>query len=476
MSQPGGTRSTHPSNRPGRAPQRGAVLLGLSGGLLVVAAGLTGGYYVLGARGEARAATVSSGEPGKQGSAVEKPRASSSDAMNKLLSRTVELKTASGNVKTTWGELGVEVDPDEVKINAIASEADIKALAAKGSLPIRIDREKAIAALLQIKSKHDAAPVNAFLDLEGRKIHDDRPGQGLDVWGSLPRLTAAARQAAPTVDLVTVPVPAAVTKASLGIDDISHVLGHYETKFSVADKDRNFNLKLAASKVNGYVMKPGEEWSFNDTVGERSQKMGYKVAHVITAGEMVDGLAGGTCQISTTLFGAAFFAGLDIVKTTNHSRPSVYTPLGFDATVVWPNTDLKLKNPYDFPVALRYVVANGEAKVEVLGKERPWDKIVFEREVLESTPFSSEERLDAEMPIGQTSLDQEGFDGYKLERFRRFYKDGKQVKSNKWVVTYKPVTEYIRRGTNPDPNAKMPEKKESHGPKAPKDEKFSMAQ
>ena len=72
--------------------------------------------------------------------------------------------------------------------------------------------------------------------------------------------------------------------------------------------------------------------------------------------------------------------------------------------------------------------------------------------------------------------DQEGFDGYKLERFRKFYKDGKVVKSNKWVVTYKPVTEYIRRGTNPDPNAKMPEIPEAHGPKAPKDEKFKMEQ
>ena len=146
------------------------------------------------------------------------------------------------------------------------------------------------------------------------------------------------------------------------------------------------------------MLKPGEEWSFNATVGERSEKEGYKVAHVITAGEMVDGLAGGTCQISTTLFGAAFFAGLDIVKTINHSRPSAYTPLGFDATVVWPNTDLKLKNPYEFPVVIHYRVANGEALVEILGKPRPYDKIVFERKILESTPYSTEERLDDEMP------------------------------------------------------------------------------
>jgi vancomycin resistance protein YoaR len=460
---PGGTRS--------RKPNHGAVLLGLAGGMLVVAAGFTGGYYVLGSKSEARAATMPAAKEAPDANV-----ASNADAITAFLAKRVDVHTASGVTHLTWAELGVELDPDEAKRSPVRSEADIATLGAKGSLPVRVDREKAIAALMALKNKFDRAPINAYLDLEARLIHDDKPGLGLDVFGSVTRIAGAARQAAPKLELLSVAMPSTVTKATLGIDDISQVLGHYETKFPVTDRDRNYNLKLAASKVNGYVMKPGEEWSFNDVVGERSQKMGYKIAHVITAGEMVDGLAGGTCQISTTLFGAAFFAGLDIVKTTNHSRPSAYTPLGFDATVVWPNTDLKLKNPYDFPVALRYVVANGVAKVEVLGKGRPWDKIVFEREVIEESPYSTEERLDDEMPLDQTSIDQAGFNGYKLERFRRFYSKGKLVKTNKWTVNYKPVTEYIRRGTNPDPEAKMPEVKEPHGPKPPKSDKFSMAQ
>jgi vancomycin resistance protein YoaR len=257
-------------------------------------------------------------------------------------------------------------------------------------------------------------------------------------------------------------------------------MGHYMTRFPVTDRDRNFNLKLAASKINGTVMKPHEEWSFNKQVGERSEKEGYKIAHVITAGEMVDGLAGGTCQISTTVFGAAFFAGLDIPKTTNHSRPSVYTPLGFDATVVWPDTDLVLKNPYEFPVVIHYRVANGEALVEILGKERPWGKIVFARHIEEETPYPTEERLDEDMPDGVTMLDQGGFNGYKLKRFRRFFmkegKQWKQVKENKWTVSYKPVTEYVRRGTSKDPKAEMPKEKEIHSPKIPADDDFEMFQ
>ena len=453
--------------RSARPAQHGAVLLGLAGGMLVVAGGLVGGYFIMNKNSVARAATApveSKQEPTATAAPVK--------SFDELLTHEVDLKTATGIVRLKWSELGVEIDPDEVK----RASGNADALAKTASLPVRVNREAAIKALTLLKAKTDRAPINAYLDLEARTINDDRDGVVLDLWGSIPRIATAARSNAATLELATIAVPATVTKAGLGIDDISNVLGHYVTKFSVSDRDRNFNLKLAASKLNGVVLKPNEEFSFNATVGERSQRMGYKVAHVITAGEMVDGLAGGTCQISTTLFGAAFFGGIDIVKTINHSRPSAYTPLGFDATVVWPDVDLKLKNTYDFPVVIRFVVANGESKVEILGKKRPYDKVVFERKVIEESPFSTEERLDEEMPMDSTLIDQAGFNGYKIERLRKFYKNGKVVKTNKWTLNYKPVTEYIRRGVNPDPTAKAPEEKPHHGPQVPKSDTYSMAQ
>jgi vancomycin resistance protein YoaR len=459
------------SNRPGqRGSGNPAILFGLAGTLLVAAGGLAGGYYVVSTRSEARAATRPS-TPKTDGARA--TNASPTPALEALLEKSVEVKTGSATVKRTWAELGVEIDPGELGRAPINSDNDLKTLAAKGSIPVRLDRDKAIKALLDLKAHYDRGAIDAYLDLEERKIFDDSPGQGIDVWASLQRIETAARQATSSIELVSIAVPARITKQGLGIDDISNVMGVYETKFAVADKDRNFNLKLAASHINGAVLKPGEEWSFNGTVGERSQATGYKVAHVITAGEMVDGLAGGTCQISTTLFGASFFAGLDIVKTTNHSRPSAYTPLAFDATVVWPNTDLVLKNPYDFPVAILYRVANGIAHVEILGKKRPYTKVEFVREVLEETPYNTEERLDEEMPEGLTMLDQQGFNGYKIKRYRRFYQGKKMVKENKWVVQYKPVVEYVRRGTNPDPATPVPKEKDLHPLKAPKPEDFN---
>jgi vancomycin resistance protein YoaR len=448
-----------------------SILFGSAAAMAVVAGGLVVAYLALPDGGKVAAVAVA--EP-KFGSATPKPDIT---ALTAQLGRTVTLRAGSAAAQLKWSDLGVEVDPDELlRVGTVATAADVAKLAAAGSVPLRVNRAKAVRALTTMKAHHDQSPIDAYLDLEARSIEPDRPGQGIDVYASIGRIEAAAREAAPTIELVSVAMPARVSKQDLRIDDISHVMGHYMTRFSVADRERNFNLKLAASKINGTVLQPDEEWSFNGRVGERSEKEGYKVAHVITAGEMVDGLAGGTCQISTTLFGAAFFAGLEIPKTTNHSRPSVYTPVGFDATVVWPNTDLVIKNPYPFPVALHYRVANGEAVVEILGKQRPFDKVVFARKILEETPFPSEERLDDEIPEGETLTDQPGFNGYKLLRFRRFFVGKKLVREQKWTVNYKPVTEYLRRGTSQDPNAKMPVVKEPHGPQVPKHEEYSMAQ
>ena len=147
--------------------------------------------------------------------------------------------------------------------------------------------------------------------------------------------------------------------------------------------------------------------------------------------------------------------------------------LGLDSTVVYPTgniagVDLKMKNPYDFPVVIHYRVTRGEALVEILGRKRPWDKVVFEREIEEELPYEVQERPDATLPIGYISLDQPGFNGYKLMRYRKFYRGKELVKTQKWKLEYRPVKEYLRVGTNADPLAEVPaEEKTHHMPKVP---------
>jgi hypothetical protein len=136
--------------------------------------------------------------------------------------------------------------------------------------------------------------------------------------------------------------------------------------------------------------------------------------------------------------------------------------MGLDSTVVYPTVDLVMKNPYDFPVVIHYRVTRGEATVEILGKKRPYDKVVFEREVEEELPFTTQERPDEALPIGYVSLDQPGFPGWKLIRYRKFFKGNKLVKTDKWKLFYRPVTEYVRVGTNMDPLAEVPAEEKQH--------------
>lgn len=447
----------------------GSAYFGLAAALLVSGGGLVGGHFLLTNRAGVPVAEAAS----RPAPAAPQDAGAVSRAAEAFVSTPVTVAIGKNTVALPWSELGAVVDAEALPHATAVVERALRgddaenvdavraALAAAGAMPVTVDRARAAEALAKLKARFDSAPRDAVMDLEQRTIHKERPGSILDIYGSMGALAAAAQSGGDHVDLATVAMAPQVTVATLGIEDVSHVLATFETRYASNDAIRNFNLKLAASKLDGHVMRPGEEMSFNDVVGPRTEKEGYKVAGVIDAGEMVDGLAGGTCQISTTLHGAAFFAGLDIVKALPHSRPSTYATMGMDATVVYPNVDVVLKNSYDFPVAIHFRVAEGKAMVEILGKERPYDQIEFERRVIEKLDFDTVTREDDAMPIGTMTIDQYGFYGYVLEKTRKFYKDGEVVKKDKWKIRYQPVTEYVRNGVNPDPNLVPPKGEET---------------
>jgi vancomycin resistance protein YoaR len=363
------------------------------------------------------------------------------------------------------------------------------------SLPLEVDREKAVAFLSGLKDDVDRAPVDARLDLEHHTVADARPGHLLRVYESLVSLEYAARSGSSRVELSASTSDPRVKKEDLAGIDITTVLGAWETHYSAVgpDTDRTYNLKVGADHLNGHILKPHEEFSFNAVVGDRTEKEGYRVAPVISGGELIDGLAGGMCQIASTLHAAAFFAGLEIVSSTPHSRPSAYIPMGLDSTVVYPTTDLKLRNPYDFPVVMHYQVNQGAVKVELLGKERPY-RVIFEREIKTETAFGSESRRDPEAPAGQRLILQEGYPGYTLLRRRYiFAKDAvprwsgpepladllekqkkapvKPVKKEQWALHYPATSLIVARGTGPAKLKKKPAPPSHHIPAVSKNDK-----
>jgi vancomycin resistance protein YoaR len=317
-----------------------------------------------------------------------------------------------------------------------------------------LDRNAARESLMDLKEDIDRAAVDAHFDLDHHRIEAEKPGTLLKVYDAmvaLQYLAAAGLDGPRSVSLGTSSVPARVSAESLANIDISTVLGTWETHYSSVgpDTDRTYNLKVGADHLNGHILLPGAQFSFNETVGDRTEREGYRVAPVISGGELVDGLAGGMCQIASTLHAAAFFGGLDIVSSTPHSRPSAYISMGLDSTVVYPTTDLKLKNPYDFPVVMHYTVNQGSVKVELLGKARPY-RVIFEREIRAENGFGTSTRRDPSAPEGQRLTLQEGYPGYSLVRRRYVFAENALPK----IAAKETVDQALARPGSPKPISK----------------------
>ena len=158
-----------------------------------------------------------------------------------------------------------------------------------------------------------------------------------------------------------------VTTNMIGQEAFPDLLATFSTKYATSNKNRTTNLKLAASKIDGYVLLPGETFSYNAVVGERTIAAGYKEASIYENGQVVDGLGGGICQISTTLYNAALFANLEIVELYNHQFVPSYVTAGRDATVVYGVKDFKFKNSRNYALKITCSVQNGTASFQIWG-------------------------------------------------------------------------------------------------------------
>lgn len=160
-----------------------------------------------------------------------------------------------------------------------------------------------------------------------------------------------------------------VTTNMIGVEAFPDLLATFSTKYS-SNKDRTTNLRLAANKINGHVLLPGETFSYNKVVGERTIAAGYKEAAVYQNGEVVQGLGGGICQISSTLFNAVLLSNLEIVELHNHQFVPSYVTAGRDATVVYGVKDFKFKNSRKYAIKINCSVSGGVATFNIWGKKQ----------------------------------------------------------------------------------------------------------
>ena len=250
-----------------------------------------------------------------------------------------------------------------------------------------------------------------------------------------------------------VEVPFNVVAPEITTEDVSSrygVIASAVTDATGSDENRLSNLRVALSRINGYSLEPGEAFSFNDVVGERSEATGFMIARAYGDGDIIEEYGGGICQISTTLFNAVVKADLKVKERHNHSMPVAYVDKGKDAAVNWRNKDLRFTNTSEDRVYIvGYLTSDNRVKIGVYGRLlADGVTITVETETLEEMEFQTEYRSNAELEPGEERILREGKLGYTAQAYKvRWDADGNVIKRSKLCKSiYKPVSAIIEVG------------------------------
>ncbi len=245
--------------------------------------------------------------------------------------------------------------------------------------------------------------------------------------------------------IITVPE---ITTNKIGTEAFPDMLSTFSTRYDASNIPRTTNLKLAMQKLNGVVVSPGETFSYNKTLGKRTAEAGYKEAGGFAGGRVVQTLAGGICQISSTLYDAVVYANLDIVERHNHMFLAGYVGAGKDATVVYGIYDFKFKNTRKYPVMIKTSIGNGIAQISIYGiKEEVEYEVEISSKILSYISYKVVYETDNSLASGTEKVVQNGMNGCKSITYKILKLNGKQVSSTVLSTdTYDPMNKIIKRG------------------------------
>ena len=344
----------------------------------------------------------------------------------------------------TKGQAGVKIDTDKLleelkeKLKGTEKITDYITIPVTEEQPTAIDIDK-------IHEEIYKEVKDAYYTQNPLEIHPEEEGIDFDVEAAKKALEEDKEEY--EIDLkITKPK---VTTSQIGTEAFPDQLATFRTNYDGGDKDRTTNLQLACNKINGKVVMPNETFSYNKTLGARTAAAGYKNAKVYEAGQVVDGIGGGICQISTTLYNAVLRANLEIVERRNHQFVTSYVEAGMDATVVYGMTDFKFKNTRKYPVKIIASAKNGVATVSLYGiKESEEYTFSFRTVTVSTIPTSTKYIDDATLPAGTEKVKQKGANGKKTETYMTKMLNGKIVETKILSRdTYDAMQRIVLRGT-----------------------------
>lgn len=292
--------------------------------------------------------------------------------------------------------------------------------------PIDLDR---------ILAQYYIAPKDAYFDSKTQTVVDGIDGYGFDLESAKQQLSKAKFGS-------TVEIPFGPISPSLDSEYISSLLlrdelGTY-TAASSSDKDRDTNLRLACEAINGLVLNPGDVFSYNEVLGERTLARGYRPGPSYSGYATVYTVGGGICQVSSALYYCVLQAELQVIMRTNHGLMPSYMPLGLDATVSWGSIDFRFKNNSSYPIRIDASASGGKTTVTIMGTDLRAYRVELESEVVSSTEYKTTYKtMRADNSEGYKNGDYitEPYTGYDIKTYLcKYEKDGQELLSRDFIT------------------------------------------
>ena len=290
-------------------------------------------------------------------------------------------------------------------------------------------------------------PADATLDPENDySVTDSVVGVSFDKEAAQKKLDAAADGEEVSIDIIyTEPE---LSKETLEAYLFRDALGSFSTNVGGTDA-RKSNVAKAAENCNGTILMPGEQFSFNNVVGQRTIENGFAAAPSYVNGESVDEVGGGICQVSSTLYDACLYANLQIDERHCHPHPSTYIDSGFDATVSWGGPDYRFTNNTEYPIKVAASYSGGVVSCTIYGTKLKDFKVSLSSEVVATYNFETEYEDDDTLEEGEEEVSVTGITGYKVQTYRTVYDENGEViySGAESVSVYDKRNKVILRGT-----------------------------
>ena len=249
-------------------------------------------------------------------------------------------------------------------------------------------------------------------------------------------------------------IPLKITKPkktinNLGEEAFPDLLATFSTRFDGSNYNRNTNIKLAAKKVNGTVILPGEKFSFNTIVGSRTIEAGFKEGTAYVGGKVVPDVGGGVCQVSSTIYNTALLANMQIVERSNHMFTTGYVAASRDATVYYGSLDFVFKNSRKYPIKMVASANGGVCKVSIYGiKEDKEYEVIIQSKITSYINPTTIYKEDPTLEEGKEIVEQTAITGCRSEGYKILKLNGKIVSQTLLSKdTYKSRNKIVRRGT-----------------------------